>query len=83
MISDFGEGVSPVLPQNLQCNGNEVALHECSSRMINPNQCQKVAGITCEGEHVVQMLHLYLVYTYIVNLSTIIILVTSMLLRSK
>ena len=48
-MSGFGRGTNPLLPWEIQCTGDEATLGNCSTTAYDPNQCQQVAGVICEG----------------------------------
>ena len=37
------------MPKNIQCNGDELTLSNCTFIEYNPQECQQVAGVICEG----------------------------------
>ena len=43
--------MSPILPEDIQCNGNETHLTECTTttKTDQPEICNQVAGVICEG----------------------------------
>ena len=49
MTASFGHGSSPILPWNIQCIGDELTLSNCSFTEYDPEECQQVAGVICEG----------------------------------
>ena len=49
-ISVFGSAISPILPWNLQCRGDERVFNECNFTKGDSTKCQKIAGVVCEGE---------------------------------
>ena len=47
--ASFGHDSSPIVPKNIQCNGDELTLSNCTFIEYNPQECQQVAGVICEG----------------------------------
>ena len=69
MISEFKSSVSPLLPWTLQCNGSERSFNECTSIATDLSQCEKKAGVICEGEESNMLsINLCTVHTYIKQL---------------
>ena len=50
-FADFGEGEGPIFLDNVQCNGAERFLNECSSNALGTHNCghHKDAGVICRG----------------------------------
>ena len=53
-LFNFGRGVSPLLPQDIKCSGEETQLSDCNVTLSDSTdlQCSQVAGVICEGVHV-------------------------------
>ena len=47
--ANFGHDSSPILPKNIQCNGDELTLNDCSFTEYDHKECKEVAGVICEG----------------------------------
>ena len=45
----FGTDQAQIFPLDVQCNGSEAALDMCNFTIINMLQCQKLAGVICDG----------------------------------
>ena len=49
-MADFGRETVPGLGVDIQCNGTERGLSDCSGLVRNGVQeCQQVAGVICQG----------------------------------
>ena len=48
--TSFDQDASPILPRDIQCNGDERALSNCSTTEHDPIECQQMAGVTCKGK---------------------------------
>ena len=50
--SSFGSGDNPIVIQNINCNGTENFLTDCSTLSLTTSTCNgsTVAGIVCYGE---------------------------------
>ena len=49
IVASFGKDLSPILPREIKCSGNELTLSNCSITEYDPQECQQVAGVICEG----------------------------------
>ena len=49
VTASFGHDSSPILPRDIQCNGDELTLSNCTFLEHKPQECQQVAGVICEG----------------------------------
>ena len=49
VTADFGNDSSPVFPNDIQCIGDELTLNNCIFTEHNHRNCQKIAGVICEG----------------------------------
>ena len=64
VVSNFGQGTSPILSQSIQCTSSDNALSECDIAARDQSQCQHVAGIICEGlRKNIRQVFVILIYT--------------------
>ena len=49
VTANFGHDLSPILPRIIQCNGDELTLSNCTFTEYDPDVCQQIAGVICEG----------------------------------
>ena len=68
--TSFVRDSSAVFPEDIDCNGNETTLSNCSTSAIkyHPTECRELAGVICEGllctvHYLIQVLTLYVFKT--------------------
>ena len=49
VIASFDYESSPILPNDIACFGDEPTLSNCTFTTYDPDKCQQVAGVICEG----------------------------------
>ena len=49
VMASFDYESSPILPKDIKCFGYEPTLSNCIFTNYDPNKCQQVAGLICEG----------------------------------
>ena len=45
----FSRERNPILPKDIQCNGDEVTLNMCNVTEFDPAECKQIVGVICEG----------------------------------
>ena len=55
----FGQGTGPIQLSNLQCNGTENFMQNCSYSSANNCTHDNDAGVTCPGEALLHTLYMY------------------------
>ena len=50
IVIGYGRGASPILPQSITCHSyRNKTFSDCSTAELDVSQCERVAGVDCQG----------------------------------
>ena len=50
VVVGYGRGTAPILPQRIECHSHRInTFSDCSAGELDVSQCERVAGVNCQG----------------------------------